>query len=107
MLGSTTSVGAEAVQVPQAHGHPLKCPHFRRGCVSLMVKRGQIYSISNFLLQPTSQCLINVTEWPAFVVSLDDVECVHFERVTFSIKNFDMVIVYKDYNQENFVTRLS
>jgi len=44
--------------------------------------------------------LINVIEWPAFVVSLDDIECVHFERVTFSIKNFDMVIVYKDYSNK-------
>lgn len=55
---------------------------------------------STCMLQPTSQCLINVIEWPAFVVSLDDIECVHFERVTFSIKNFDMVIVYKDYSNK-------
>ena len=27
----------------------------------------------NCLLQPTTSCLINVTEWPAFVVSLDEI----------------------------------
>jgi len=54
----------------------------------------------NCLLQPTTSCLINVTEWPAFVVSLDEIECVHFERVSFSIKNFDMVIIYKDYTRK-------
>lgn len=52
---------------------------------------------STCLLQPTSSCLINVVEWPSFVISIDEIECVHFERVTFSIKNFDMVIIPKDY----------
>jgi len=55
---------------------------------------------STCLMQPTSSCLINVTEWPSFVVSLDEIECVHFERVSFSMKNFDMVIVYKDYSKK-------
>jgi len=52
---------------------------------------------STCLLQPTSSALVNVTEWPAFIVSLDDVDFVHFERVSFSLKNFDMVVIYKDY----------
>lgn len=55
---------------------------------------------STCLMQPTSSCLINITEWPSFVVSLDDIECVHFERVSFSMKNFDMVILYKDYTKK-------
>eukprot|EP00345_Euplotes_harpa_P010733 CAMPEP_0168355358 /NCGR_PEP_ID=MMETSP0213-20121227/24487_1 /TAXON_ID=151035 /ORGANISM="Euplotes harpa, Strain FSP1.4" /LENGTH=377 /DNA_ID=CAMNT_0008367521 /DNA_START=6 /DNA_END=1138 /DNA_ORIENTATION=- len=49
-------------------------------------------------LMPTVNCLVNLTEFPFFVITLDDVEIVHFERVQFSIKNFDMVFVYKDFH---------
>ncbi|XP_073431590.1 FACT complex subunit SPT16 isoform X2 [Dendrobates tinctorius] len=55
---------------------------------------------STCLLQPTSSSLVNTTEWPPFVVTLDEVELVHFERVQFHLKNFDMVIIYKDYNKK-------
>ncbi|XP_075685078.1 FACT complex subunit SPT16 [Rhinoderma darwinii] len=55
---------------------------------------------STCLLQPTSSALVNTTEWPPFVVALDEVELVHFERVQFHLKNFDLVIVYKDYNKK-------
>ncbi|KAL7977702.1 hypothetical protein Chor_009651 [Crotalus horridus] len=46
---------------------------------------------STCLLQPTSSALVNCTEW---------VELIHFERVQFHLKNFDMVIVYKDYSKK-------
>ncbi|KAM5192405.1 FACT complex subunit SPT16 [Mantella aurantiaca] len=55
---------------------------------------------STCLLQPTSSALVNTTEWPPFVVTLDEVELVHFERVQFHLKNFDMVIAYKDYSKK-------
>lgn len=55
---------------------------------------------STVLLQPTSGCLINFTEWPPFVISLEEVELIHFERVSFSLKNFDMVFVFKDYHKK-------
>ncbi|PVD20893.1 hypothetical protein C0Q70_19056 [Pomacea canaliculata] len=55
---------------------------------------------STVLLQPTSGCLVNLTEWPPFVVSLEDVEIVHFERVQFHLKNFDMVFIFKDYHRK-------
>lgn len=55
---------------------------------------------STCLLQPTSSALVNTTEWPPFVVTLDEVELVHFERVQFHLKNFDMVIVYKEYSKK-------
>uniref|UniRef100_A0A8C3HFK9 FACT complex subunit n=1 Tax=Chrysemys picta bellii TaxID=8478 RepID=A0A8C3HFK9_CHRPI len=55
---------------------------------------------STCLLQPTSSALVNCTEWPPFVVTLDEVELIHFERVQFHLKNFDMVIVYKDYSKK-------
>merc|ERR1711962_326329 len=52
------------------------------------------------LLQPTSSCLVNLTQWPPFVCTLEDVELVHFERVQLSLKNFDMVFIFKDYNKK-------
>ncbi|XP_050309696.1 FACT complex subunit spt16 [Anthonomus grandis grandis] len=55
---------------------------------------------STVLLQPTSGCLVHLTEWPPFVITLEDVELVHFERVQFHLKNFDMVFVFKDYHRK-------
>ena len=55
---------------------------------------------STVLLQPTSGCLVNLTEWPPFVISLEEVELVHFERVAFHLKNFDMVFVFKNYHRK-------
>lgn len=55
---------------------------------------------STVLLQPTSGCLVNLTEWPPFVIVLEEVELVHFERVQFHLKNFDMVFVFKNYSQK-------
>lgn len=47
------------------------------------------------LLQPTSACLVSLTAWPPFTVTLEDIQLVHFERVQFSLKNFDMVFIFK------------
>lgn len=55
---------------------------------------------STVLLQPTSGSLVNLTEWPPFVVTLEDVELVHFERVQFHLKNFDMIFVFKEYSKK-------
>lgn len=55
---------------------------------------------SMVLLQPTSSCLINVTEMPSFILTLDQIELVHFERVSFHLKNFDMVFIFKDYTKK-------
>merc|ERR1719312_908129 len=52
------------------------------------------------LLQPTSSTLVNLTSWPPFTCTLEDVELVHFERVQLSLKNFDMVFIFKDYNKK-------
>lgn len=49
-------------------------------------------------VRPTQRnCLIAISEFPAFVTDTNDIEAVHFERVTFQIKNFDMCIIYKDF----------
>ena len=55
----------------------------------------------NSLLQPTNNCLINITEMPFFVCPLEDIEIVCFERVYANSKTFDIIIVMRDY--ENHV----
>ncbi|KAG5683886.1 hypothetical protein PVAND_013146 [Polypedilum vanderplanki] len=55
---------------------------------------------STVLLQPTSGSLVNLTEWPPLVITLEDVELVHFERVQFHLRNFDMIFVFKDYHKK-------
>lgn len=48
-------------------------------------------------IMPTVSCLVNLTDLPFFVVDISEVDHVHFERVTFSTKNIDMVIILKNY----------
>jgi nucleosome binding factor SPN SPT16 subunit len=47
-------------------------------------------------LLPTLNCLVNLTETPFFVVDLDHVDHVHFERVHSMSKAFDIILVNKD-----------
>ncbi|ETS82139.1 FACT complex subunit SPT16 [Pestalotiopsis fici W106-1] len=54
---------------------------------------------SNVYVQPTTDCLIQVTEPPFLVVTLEDVEVAHLERVQFGLKNFDLVFVFKDFTR--------
>jgi nucleosome binding factor SPN SPT16 subunit len=49
---------------------------------------------------PTLNCLVNLTETPFFVVDLDEVDHVHFERVTYMSKAFDIVLVNKDFSKQ-------
>lgn len=56
-------------------------------------------SRSSVMIQPTTDCLIQVTEPPFMVITLNDVEIVHLERVQFGLKNFDMVVVFKDFTR--------
>lgn len=46
-------------------------------------------------LFPTVNCLVELTEMPFTVVSLEDIEVINLERVGFNLKNFDMAIVFK------------
>eukprot|EP01016_Furgasonia_blochmanni_P014892 TRINITY_DN1794_c0_g1_i3.p1 TRINITY_DN1794_c0_g1~~TRINITY_DN1794_c0_g1_i3.p1 ORF type:complete len:584 (-),score=203.87 TRINITY_DN1794_c0_g1_i3:211-1962(-) len=55
---------------------------------------------SNVLLLPTVNCLVNLTDTPFFILSLDEVEIVHFERVQYGLKNFDLTFVFKDYSRQ-------
>ena len=47
-------------------------------------------------VQPCAKCLVSLTEVPFFLVSLELVEHVHFERVTYAQKAFDMVFIFKN-----------
>jgi hypothetical protein len=49
------------------------------------------------LLQPTTHCLINVTEQPFFCLTLSEIDHAHFERVSYATKNFDLTLVFKDF----------
>lgn len=51
-------------------------------------------------ITPTLNCMVNLTETPFFVVDLSNVDHVHFERVTFQSKAFDMVIINKDFTKQ-------
>ncbi|KAK0720559.1 FACT complex subunit-domain-containing protein [Lasiosphaeris hirsuta] len=54
---------------------------------------------SNVYIQPTTECLIQLTEPPFMVLTLDDIEVAHLERVQFGLKNFDLVFVFKDFTR--------
>ena len=54
---------------------------------------------SSVTMSPTTDCLVQLTEPPFFVITLSEIEVVHLERVQFGLKNFDMVIVFKDYTR--------
>ncbi|KAI5171955.1 hypothetical protein NEFER03_1220 [Nematocida sp. LUAm3] len=48
------------------------------------------------LIQSTSECLINITEYPFFVLPLREIEIVNFERRITGVSTCDMVFVLKD-----------
>lgn len=54
---------------------------------------------SSVTIQPTTDCLVQLTEPPFLVITLTDIEVVHLERVQFGLKNFDMVVIFKDFTK--------
>ncbi|KZO99500.1 FACT complex subunit SPT16 [Calocera viscosa TUFC12733] len=54
---------------------------------------------TNVRLQPTTNCLVHLSDTPFLVVTLDEVELCHLERVQFGLKHFDMVIVFQDFTK--------
>lgn len=54
---------------------------------------------SNVLMTPATDALVQLTEPPFTVVTLEEIEICHLERIQFGLKNFDMVYVYKDFNR--------
>ncbi|EPY53715.1 FACT complex component Spt16 [Schizosaccharomyces cryophilus OY26] len=54
---------------------------------------------SNVLLQPTTDCLVQLTDTPFTVVTLSEIEIAHLERVQFGLKNFDLVFIFQDFHR--------
>ena len=54
---------------------------------------GSPYRASVFL-KPTVDCLVSLNEQPFFVLTLKEIEFAHFERIAFSLRNFDIAFVY-------------
>ncbi|KAM9925794.1 hypothetical protein OXX59_003643 [Metschnikowia pulcherrima] len=48
---------------------------------------------------PTRDCLISLIDPPYLVVTLEEIEIAHLERVQFGLKNFDLVFVFKDFSK--------
>ena len=48
-------------------------------------------------IRPTKNCLVAISEFPFFVLDFDEIQTVHFERIIYGIKNFDMAILFKDF----------
>ena len=48
-------------------------------------------------IRPTKDCLVAISEFPFFVMDVNEIEAVVFERVLFGIKNFDLAIIFKDF----------
>jgi nucleosome binding factor SPN SPT16 subunit len=57
---------------------------------------------SNVFCQPSTDCLVQLTEPPFMTITLDDIEVAHLERVQFGLKNFDMVFVFKDFHRSPY-----
>lgn len=54
---------------------------------------------SDVLCQPSTDCLIQLVDPPFLVVTLQEIEVVHLERIQFGLRQFDMVIIYKDFSR--------
>ncbi|GAA6024570.1 hypothetical protein JCM11491_002703 [Sporobolomyces phaffii] len=54
---------------------------------------------ANVLLQPTTDTLVFLTEPPFLVVTLNEIEIAHLERVQYGLKNFDLVFVFQDFTR--------
>lgn len=54
---------------------------------------------SNVLMAPATDALVQLTEPPFTVITLEEIEVAHLERIQFGLKNFDLVFVFKDFNR--------
>ncbi|THH10989.1 hypothetical protein EW146_g8192 [Bondarzewia mesenterica] len=54
---------------------------------------------TNVRLQPTTECLVHLSDPPFLVVTLAEIEIASLERVQFGLKQFDVVLVFKDFTK--------
>eukprot|EP00761_Pharyngomonas_kirbyi_P013292 gb/GECH01013319.1/.p1 GENE.gb/GECH01013319.1/~~gb/GECH01013319.1/.p1 ORF type:complete len:1019 (+),score=315.15 gb/GECH01013319.1/:1-3057(+) len=57
-------------------------------------------------LSPTVNCLISLYEMPFFVVTLDEIEIAHLERVSYGLKAFDLVFVFEGYQKHTTINSI-
>lgn len=50
-------------------------------------------------LQPTTECLVHLTDPPFLVVTLSEIEIASLERVQYGLKQFDLVFIFRDYTR--------
>ena len=48
---------------------------------------------------PTTFCLISLVEKPFLVITLKEIELVSIERIDNKIRNFDLVVIFKNYSK--------
>ncbi|KIJ60617.1 hypothetical protein HYDPIDRAFT_32041 [Hydnomerulius pinastri MD-312] len=54
---------------------------------------------TNVRLQPTTECLVHLVDPPFLVVTLNEIEIASLERVQFTLKQFDLVLIFKDFTK--------
>ena len=54
---------------------------------------------SSVVIIPTVNCIVNLTEMPFFVMPLDNIDMIYFERVSQGLRNFDMAVIWSDLNK--------
>jgi hypothetical protein len=54
---------------------------------------------TNVRLQPTTECLVHLIDLPFLVVTLNEIKIASLERVQFSLKQFDLVLTFKDFTK--------
>ncbi|KAJ7286043.1 FACT complex subunit SPT16 [Mycena rebaudengoi] len=50
-------------------------------------------------LQPTTECLVHLTDPPFLVVTLAEIEIASLERVQYILKQFDLCFIFKDFTR--------
>ncbi|KAJ7168138.1 FACT complex subunit SPT16 [Mycena crocata] len=50
-------------------------------------------------LQPTTECLVHLTDPPFLVVTLSEIEIASLERVQYILKQFDLCFIFKDFSR--------
>jgi nucleosome binding factor SPN SPT16 subunit len=81
----------EAVQVISNETVDFDIPYRELGFFGVPFK-------SSVFIMPSVNCLVSLIEQPFFIITLNDIEVAHFERVQFNLKNFDLVLIFKDYS---------
>jgi nucleosome binding factor SPN SPT16 subunit len=81
-----------AKKVEEKSGIEFDSPYFQLGFIGTPNR-------SSVKIAPTVHTLVNLTEMPFFLVTIEDIELAYFERVSHGLKNFDLVLVFKDYTK--------